>query len=664
MSWLITSAITNSLIAIPLACLAWLVARYGKRPALAHLVWVAVLVKLIAPPIVNLPLPWQIDLPALLKELKTSPPIATAAETRPASTAGRRHGSEGTVVREPPFTPGSNTQKGVLSPREVARVWFASPLDWIRSSGIIWMLGAVFVGCRDLYLAWRFQRRLEKSRSDEFLNIRMGRIAQAAGFTNWPEVVLLDGIFSPMLWGHGRRARLIFPTDLAARLDRAAADTLLLHELAHYARGDHWVRVLELAAKILFWWHPVVWLAQKGIEAAEEESCDAWVIEHQSSPRRTYAEALLATIDFLNEQSPALPPVASGLGEISLLRRRLIQIMRNEATATLSPGMRLLVAALILFLAPLSPTLFASSSRMPAKTSPAPATSNRSDEPIVVFEESEPPTPKSQPAMKSIARPASLTGRTATPWIPPSLWATALSPDGKFKLEASSAGIATRIVLTNIEDNFKVDLSSDGIQCVSFSAEGRFVTGHQDGNVRVWDSATGGVVLNLKGCTASISSVAFSSDGRLVAAGTSTGEALIWETSLGEEGTRYFQHELSLSGVPISSVRWSPQADRLAVSVGAWNDSAAAQLLVWSLSDDAVLKQLPLAKPAGAIEWLSEGSIVVAEWDGMANIHDLESAKIVSRIELDKNSLSAAAWSTDCSLLPRQRVQRFLQELP
>jgi beta-lactamase regulating signal transducer with metallopeptidase domain len=130
----------------------------------------------------------------------------------------------------------------------------------LYSLGGVWVLGGVCLATRTWYLAWRFQRSLRKSRSDEFLNIRMGRIAQAAGFTNWPEVVLLDGVFSPMLWGMGRRARLVFPAELAARLDRAASDTLLLHELAHYSRGDHWIRLLELAAKMVFWWHPVVWI--------------------------------------------------------------------------------------------------------------------------------------------------------------------------------------------------------------------------------------------------------------------------------------------------------------------------------------------------------------------------------------------------------------------
>ena len=55
MTWLITSAVTNALVVIPLALIAYLVARYSKRPALAHLIWAGVLIKLLTPPIITIP---------------------------------------------------------------------------------------------------------------------------------------------------------------------------------------------------------------------------------------------------------------------------------------------------------------------------------------------------------------------------------------------------------------------------------------------------------------------------------------------------------------------------------------------------------------------------------------------------------------------------------
>ena len=54
-----------------------------------------------------------------------------------------------------------------------------------------------------------------------------------------------------------------------AALDAARCDTLLAHELAHYARGDHWVRWLELIVAVLFWWHPAAWVARVKLREAE-----------------------------------------------------------------------------------------------------------------------------------------------------------------------------------------------------------------------------------------------------------------------------------------------------------------------------------------------------------------------------------------------------------
>ena len=82
-----------------------------------------------------------------------------------------------------------------------------------------------------------------------------------------------------MLWTFSPRARLLLPGELMDELSEDAVKTLLVHELAHYRRRDHWVRGLELIAASLFWWHPVVWWAIREIREVEEECCDAWVVD-------------------------------------------------------------------------------------------------------------------------------------------------------------------------------------------------------------------------------------------------------------------------------------------------------------------------------------------------------------------------------------------------
>ena len=56
--------------------------------------------------------------------------------------------------------------------------------------------------------------------------------------------------------------------------------TILAHELVHIRRGDYLVRLLELAATTVFWWHPVVWYASWcSLRELEEQCCDSRVVE-------------------------------------------------------------------------------------------------------------------------------------------------------------------------------------------------------------------------------------------------------------------------------------------------------------------------------------------------------------------------------------------------
>src|SRR5262249_12285668 len=71
---------------------------------------------------------------------------------------------------------------------------------------------------------------------------------------------------------------------------------------------------------------------------------------------RAYALALLETVDFLSEARPALPPTASGIGQVRLLQRRLTMIMQGRTPRSLSPAGTLSVLALGGLLLPLLPT--------------------------------------------------------------------------------------------------------------------------------------------------------------------------------------------------------------------------------------------------------------------------------------------------------------------
>jgi len=172
-----------------------------------------------------------------------------------------------------------------------------------------------------------------------------------------PRVWFVPGPVCPMLWAFGGRARLLIPAGLWHRLDDGQRSTLLLHELAHYRRGDHWIRGLELLITILFWWNPIAWCARHELREAEEQCCDAWVVWTLPRSARDYAIALMEAIDFVSMTRCAVPVLASPMGEFHDLKRRLLMIKQDNAPRALGWTGFFMICGLALILLPLSATL-------------------------------------------------------------------------------------------------------------------------------------------------------------------------------------------------------------------------------------------------------------------------------------------------------------------
>ena len=108
----------------------------------------------------------------------------------------------------------------------------------------------------------------------------------------------MPGRLPPLVVAGWRRPRLLLPAALLGQLNHSQSEALLLHELVHLKRGDHLVRLLELAAGVFFWWLPVVGTIGRQLRACEETCCDAAVVACLPQARRDYARLLLNVIDF------------------------------------------------------------------------------------------------------------------------------------------------------------------------------------------------------------------------------------------------------------------------------------------------------------------------------------------------------------------------------
>jgi beta-lactamase regulating signal transducer with metallopeptidase domain len=292
--------LSNACFALVLALVALLVGAKSKRPHLAHLLWLMVLIKLVTPPLLSLPvIPSSGPLEESVKSFAM--PVIEAGELGP-------------VVDEHPAR--AEFLRAVV---EHGKAWFVG----------LWLAGSALVLCWSLVRVVQFHRLLvahSESASDEVQAAAM-KIAGALGLRKAPMILATSAQLSPMVWWAGGRVRVILPSTLLETMSTDGWSSVLSHELAHVRRGDYFVRWLEWLACVLFWWNPVMWWAQRNLRAAEEICCDALVLSHLKLESHSYANSILTAVESL--ACPALrpPAMASEINSGGTLEQRMKMII-------------------------------------------------------------------------------------------------------------------------------------------------------------------------------------------------------------------------------------------------------------------------------------------------------------------------------------------------
>jgi WD40 repeat protein/serine/threonine protein kinase len=221
------------------------------------------------------------------------------------------------------------------------------------------------------------------------------------------------------------------------------------------------------------------------------------------------------------------------------------------------------------------------------------------------------------------------------------IWEVAFSPDGKMVASTNNR----EVILWNLETEEQRLLEDElaGGQCVAFSADGKtLAAGGLGGKTWLWDVDSCQSKEPLQGQTrGAICSLAFSSDGRL-AAGSSDGTVSLWDVDDRREYDLLKGHQGA-----VWDLAFSP--DNHVLASGSWDGNVRLWDVTVHRPPDVLVGH---RSDVSAVAFLPDGSAVVSgSADGTVRLWDVQTAEELAALPPHQDRIMAVAVSQDGRML-------------
>ncbi|TFG67196.1 MAG: M56 family metallopeptidase, partial [Anaerolineales bacterium] len=276
------------------------VLRKKVRAIFRYCIWMLVLVKLVLPTTLSAPtgmMYWFGDkIPQIVTErpltVLESPiqPIAEPAETVAFPAVSVTEPSVAGI--EPMVTPAESIVESIKE--EVAVVPVATePVGW---QAIVFLVWSAVVMMMVLLLIQRvfFVRGLiaqSRASNGSMVDI-LEQCCRQMGIKKKISLKLSPNVTSPSVCGLFRPV-ILMPQDLPDNLNQDHIKAVLLHELAHIKRGDLMISFVQTVLQIVYFYNPLLWLANAMIRRVREQAVDEMVMVAMGETAQQYPDTLI-----------------------------------------------------------------------------------------------------------------------------------------------------------------------------------------------------------------------------------------------------------------------------------------------------------------------------------------------------------------------------------
>ncbi len=319
------------------------------RAVFRYWIWMLVLVKLVLPPSLWSPVSlgtWfgeKLEAPTavLLEVPELSPAELPQAELSPVVT---------NILSQPPrmfvdpprpepmAAPPSSLPAEVADRADPLDLPSAVSLNW---QGLVLLVWLAVVTALLLLLAQRtfFVRGLV-AQADEAGGAMLRELDQCRRRLSLRRPIALrlsPSAASPAVCGLIRPVILV-PQNLASRLHGTDLQAVLFHELAHVKRGDLWLNLIQTLLQIIYFYNPLLWLANAIIRRIREKAVDETVLVALGDAAPQYPETLV-NVAKLAFRRPALSLRLIGVVESkNALTSRIKHILNRPLPKTARLG--------------------------------------------------------------------------------------------------------------------------------------------------------------------------------------------------------------------------------------------------------------------------------------------------------------------------------------